>query len=85
MPATFTTAPLGAREPRSTAMPPIGWIGSDSGWITVPSGAGGSRSARFSAMVLPVTVRQSPWSSPASRRWRITTGTPPIRSMSTMW
>ena len=85
MPATFTTAPFGASEPLSTAMPPTAWSGSASGWITSPSGAGGSSSARFSATVRPVTVRQSPCSSPASRRWRITTGTPPTRSTSTMW
>ncbi len=35
-------------------------------------------------MVLPVTVMQSPWSSPASSSSLITTGTPPIRSRSTM-
>ena len=28
MPATFTTAPFGASEPRRTAMPPTAWIGS---------------------------------------------------------
>ena len=66
MPATFTTAPLGASEPRRIAMPPCAWIGWSSGYTTRPSGAGGSRSARFSAIVLPVTVRQSPWSRPAS-------------------
>src|SRR3546814_6970068 len=85
MPATLTTAPLGAREPVSTAMQPISWIGSESGWTTSPSGAGGSRSAWFSATVLPVTVRQSPGSRPASRGWRITNGTPPLRSLSTIW
>ena len=85
MPATFTTAPLGASEPPSTAMPPTSWIGSVSGWTTEPSGAGGSTAARFSATVFPVTVRQSPWSRPASSRWRITTGTPPMRSTSAMW
>ena len=52
MPATFTTAPFGASEPVRTAMPPTAWIGSDSGWITLPSGAGGSSSARFSAIGL---------------------------------
>ena len=85
MPATFTTAPFGASDPFSTAMPPTAWIGFDSGWMTLPSGSGGSMSARFSAMVLPVTVRQSPWSRPASSRWRMTTGMPPIRSTSIMW
>ena len=47
-------------------MPPCAWIGFESGCTTSPSGSGGSRSARFSAIVLPVTVRQSPCSSPAS-------------------
>ena len=85
MPATFTTEPCGASEPRRTAMPPRSWMASPSGWTTVPSGAGGSRSARFSATVLPVTVRQSPCSRPASSRWAITTGTPPTWSTSAMW
>ena len=66
-------------------MPPCTWIGALSGCTTSPSGAGGSSASRFSAMVLPVTVRQSPWSIPASSSSRITTGTPPMRSMSTMW
>ena len=48
----------------------------------VPSMSGGAMSARFSAMVLPVTVRQSPFISPASSRAFITTGTPPTRSTS---
>ena len=39
-------------------------------------------SARFSAIVLPVTVSASPCSRPASSRARMTTGTPPIASMS---
>jgi hypothetical protein len=42
MPATFTTAPSGASDPAGSAMPPSAWIGSDSGWTTSPSGAGGS-------------------------------------------
>ncbi len=66
-------------------MPPWAWIGVDSGCTTSPSGAGGSSSSRFSATVLPVTVRQSPWSSPASSSCCITTGTPPTRSRSVMW
>ena len=85
MPATLTTAPLGASEPVSTAIPPWAWMGSSIRWTTSPSGAGGSRAARFSATVRPVTVRQSPCSSPASSSSRITTGTPPMRSMSAMW
>ncbi len=45
------------------------WIGSVSGCTTRPSGPGGASASRFSAIVLPVTVRQSPCSSPASSRW----------------
>ncbi len=41
-----------------------------------------STAARFSACVLPVTVRQSPWSRPRSSSSFITTGTPPTRSRS---
>ena len=85
MPATFTTDPFGASEPVSTARPPTACSGSVSGWTTAPSGRGGSMASRFSATVLPVTVRQSPWSRPASRSSRITTGTPPMRSTSAMW
>jgi hypothetical protein len=42
-------------------------------------------SSRFSAMVRPVTVRTSPSMSPSSSSARSTTGTPPMRSRSTMW
>ena len=41
-------------------------------------------SARFSAIVRPVTVRTSPCIRPASSRAFITTGTPPTRSTSVM-
>ena len=63
-------------------IPPVGWIGLSSARTMVPSTSGGAMSARFSAIVLPVTVRQSPCSSPASSRAFITTGTPPTRSTS---
>ena len=63
-------------------MPPVGWIGLLSARTMVPSMSGGAMSARFSAMVLPVTVRQSPCIRPASSRAFITTGTPPTRSTS---
>jgi len=85
MPATLTTEPLGASEPVSYAMPPRSWMGFRSACTTVPSGGGGARAARFSAIVLPVTVRQSPWRRPASSSSARTTGTPPMRSTSTMW
>ena len=83
-PADLTTAPSGASDPRRIVMPPVGWIGSDIARSTLPSGSGGAMPARFSATVRPVTVRQSPWSNPASSSARITTGTPPILSTSVM-
>ena len=67
------------------ASPPTVLIGSSKAWMTSPSGAGTSSIARFSATVWPVTVISSPWRIPSSRSICITTGTPPIRSMSTMW
>src|SRR5215204_1507864 len=81
-PAVLTTAPSGESEPRTTVSPPVRWIGSSSERMIFPSGSGGVIVVRFSAIVLPVTVRHSPCSRPASRRARMTTGTPPIRSMS---
>ncbi len=52
----------------------------------MPSGSGRfasfSSAARFSAIVRPVTVMQSPCSRPASSSSFITTGTPPTRSRS---
>ena len=60
------------------------WIGSFIARSTLPSRSGGLMSARFSAIVLPVTVRQSPCSRPASSSAFMTTGTPPTRSMSVM-
>ena len=65
-------------------MPPVAWIGSPIARTTLPSTSGGAMWARFSAIVLPVTVRQSPCSRPASSRARMTTGTPPTRSTSVM-
>ena len=60
-PADFTTAPSGrerAREDRQAA----GLVDrlAPSRAMTWPSMSGGAMSARFSAIVLPVTVRQSP-------------------------
>ena len=81
-PAVFTTAPSGARVPRRMAIPPLWCSGLSSVRITSPSTGMMFMSARFSASVLPVTVRASPCSRPASSRAFITTGTPPTRSTS---
>ena len=83
-PADFTTAPSGASEPCRIVMPPVLWIGVLIARMISPSGSGGVMSARFSASVLPVTVSASPCRSPASSSAFMTTGTPPIRSMSVM-
>ena len=81
-PAIFITLPSGASDPRRIAVPPSVWSGSLAGRTISPSGFGGARASRFSAIVLPVTVMQSPCSSPRSRSSCITTGTPPTRSRS---
>ena len=81
---TSRPRPPGASDPRRIVSPPVVWIGSFIAWMIVPSGSGGAISARFSAIVLPVTVSASPCSRPASSSARSTTGTPPMRSMSVM-
>src|SRR5690625_6884422 len=58
-PADFTTAPPGANEPRRIVTPPVLWMGLSISRRILPSGSGGLMSARFSATVFPVTVRQS--------------------------
>ena len=65
-------------------MPPVLWIGLSMARRILPSRSGGLIAARFSATVLPVTVRQSPCSRPASSSARMMTGTPPILSTSVM-
>ena len=65
-------------------MPPLGCIASSMVRMTLPSTGSGSSAARFSARVLPVTVRVSPCSRPSSSRAFMTTGTPPMRSTSVM-
>jgi hypothetical protein len=47
-------------------------------------GGGDVHRLELLAIVRPVTVRQSPWSSPASSSSLSTTGTPPMRSRSLM-
>ena len=67
-------------------MPPWAWIGSVSGVDHLAVGGGRAEGGRGSRPWSgPVTVRQSPCSSPASSSSAITTGTPPIRSRSAMW
>ena len=63
-------------------MPPVASRGWERERTTSPSGPGIDSAARFSASVLPVTVKQSPCSRPASSSIFITRGTPPTRSRS---
>ncbi len=67
------TAPLGARLPRSTAMPACGLSGASSGRMTSRFQHGAS--AVIAPIDVPLTVSASRWiSSPSSRT---TAGTPP--------
>ncbi len=81
-PATFVTAPSGASDPPRIVIPPVVAIGLLVAFKISPSGSGGLMSARFSAIVFPVTVKQSPWSNPASSSDLRTTGIPPTLSTS---
>ena len=60
MPATLTIAPSGASEPQRPTTPPVGESGLETGRMTSWSSRQ-TTSFTFSAMVLPVTVMQSPW------------------------
>ncbi|CAB4845544.1 unannotated protein [freshwater metagenome] len=82
MPAVLHTAPSGASDPPRIVIPPVAANGFSTEYKMSPSAAGGAISAKFSAIVLPVTVRQSPCNNPASRSARITTGIPPTLSTS---
>ena len=86
MPATLTTAPFGASDPVRTAMPPWGWMGSVDRWTDLA--VGGGRVERGEVLGDgPAGDGQAVAVERARRRAapRITTGTPPIRSRSTMW
>ena len=71
----FSTAPFGARLPRTIARPPCSTSGRDSSRIT--SSLKHSASATLSASVASDTDGASPCSRPASSSRFITTGRPP--------
>ena len=83
-PADFTTAPSGASDPLRMVRPPVLWIGRSRLRMTSSSTAGGASASRFSRIVRPVTVRQSPCMRPASSSAFITIGMPPTLSTSFM-
>ena len=81
-PAVLHTAPSGESEPPRIVIPPVAANGFSTEYKISPSATGGEISARFSAIVFPVTVRQSPCNKPASSSARMTTGIPPTLSTS---
>mmetsp|Transcript_23126 Transcript_23126/g.39746 ORF Transcript_23126/g.39746 Transcript_23126/m.39746 type:complete len:224 (+) Transcript_23126:870-1541(+) len=85
LPESLMTAPSGARLPRITITCFRGGAyGSSSAKITSWFAGRDPTYLRFSAMVLPVTVRQSPCSRPASSSVFMTIGTPPMLSRSSI-
>src|SRR5699024_10667568 len=76
-PDTLATAPLGAKLPFKTINGPSARFGLSKGIITSYPSTRFDASARFSAIVLPVTVKQSPWRYPASYSIFMTAGVPP--------
>ena len=65
-------------------MCPRGLMGSARGRMIGCPSARPAQSARFSATVRPVTVRQSPVMSPSSSRYFMTAGVPPTRCRSSI-
>ena len=81
---TLNTMPSGARLPKQICMSANALNGASGGAISCWPGGGAGTSARFSASVRPLTVRQSPSSSPACSRCFSSTGVPPMRCRSTI-
>ena len=82
IPAVLQTAPSGAKVPPKIEIPTSVESGFEVARKISPSGSGGFISAKFSAIVLPVTVNTSPCNILASSKALRITGTPPILSMS---
>src|SRR3990167_7238230 len=76
-PETFAKAPSAAKLPFNTTKGPVGFKGFFRSLTTSWWEFNGLTFSRFSAKVLPVTVKQSPCNNPASRSIFITPGTPP--------
>ena len=84
LPVIFATAPPGARLPRRMRICPVSLMGAPSGATMRWPSASGAAPSRFSAIVWPVQVRQSPSIRPSARRYFMTAGTPPARCRSSM-
>mmetsp|Transcript_37762 Transcript_37762/g.88853 ORF Transcript_37762/g.88853 Transcript_37762/m.88853 type:complete len:335 (+) Transcript_37762:311-1315(+) len=84
LPVILPTAPSGARVPSRMAMCPVALTGLAKVPMTSwPASRPGS-SARFSAIVLPVIVMQSPCRWPCSSMYLRTPGVPPTACRSSM-
>src|SRR4051794_33221039 len=81
IPATFTIAPSGARFPFRPTTPPVTVIGLSADRTTSWCGFHFTL-LRFSAIVRPVTVRQSPCRWPLSSNVFIKSGMPPASNIS---
>ena len=80
-PTSFTTQPSGERLPRRIASPPVGLSGRSTGRITSCPGCSFA-SATSSPIVLPLTVRHSPFSNSAPARMCPSNFVPPARKKS---
>mmetsp|Transcript_28157 Transcript_28157/g.69343 ORF Transcript_28157/g.69343 Transcript_28157/m.69343 type:complete len:286 (-) Transcript_28157:657-1514(-) len=77
LPVILATEPSGARLPYRHCRCPVALMGSEMGLITCCPVLRSGHDARFSAMVLPVTVMQLPSISPSFSRYLSTPGVPP--------
>mmetsp|Transcript_15904 Transcript_15904/g.41237 ORF Transcript_15904/g.41237 Transcript_15904/m.41237 type:complete len:264 (+) Transcript_15904:302-1093(+) len=84
LPVILATEPSGARLPYRIWMWPSGLMGVSSGMITCWPSLRSGQPARFSAIVLPVTVMQEPSMKPFCMRYLSTAGVPPTLCRSSM-
>mmetsp|Transcript_32903 Transcript_32903/g.72663 ORF Transcript_32903/g.72663 Transcript_32903/m.72663 type:complete len:202 (+) Transcript_32903:752-1357(+) len=77
LPVILATEPSGARLPYRIWIWPVCLMGVSMGSTTSWPARNSGTPARFSAMVLPVTVMQSPWMKPLACRYLSTAGVPP--------
>mmetsp|Transcript_26694 Transcript_26694/g.44767 ORF Transcript_26694/g.44767 Transcript_26694/m.44767 type:complete len:265 (-) Transcript_26694:765-1559(-) len=84
LPVILATEPSGARLPYRICRCPLSLMGLLSGISTCCPSDRGGHMAKFSAIVLPVTVMHDPSMRPFSMRYLSTAGVPPILWMSSM-
>jgi hypothetical protein len=84
LPVIFATEPSGAKLPYKILKCPVAFTGLVKGKITSCPSGNAFTASKFSLMVFPVTVKQSPCNNPCSKRYFITAGTPPIAKTSSI-